>query len=107
GNFFGSEERPTYVFEEVGHYAVMQVVINEYGCSDTMHHLVEVIGDFTVYVPNAFTPDGNGFNNSFKPVMQNVKPDDYQFLIFNRWGELIYETNDLNAEWDGSYNGNL
>lgn len=107
GNFFGSEERPTYVFEEVGNYAVMQVVINEYGCSDTMHHLVEVIGDFTVYVPNAFTPDGNGFNNSFKPVMQNVKPDDYQFLIFNRWGELIYETNDLNAEWDGSYNGNL
>lgn len=100
-----TEERTTWIFNEQGNFAVMQVVTNEYGCSDTSHQVIEVIGDYSVYVPNAFTPDGNGFNNEFKPVFQNVKPDNYQFLIFNRWGELIFETNSLDASWDGSYQG--
>ena len=58
--FISTDERTTHVFTEQGNYAVMMVITNEYGCTDTAHLLIEVIGDYTVYVPNAFTPDGNG-----------------------------------------------
>jgi gliding motility-associated-like protein len=105
GNFFSNEERPTHVFEETGEYEVMEVVIDYNGCTDTVVHTVVVIGDFLIYVPNAFTPDGNQYNNEFKPVMTNVLPEDYEFLIFNRWGEVIYQTNNLDDSWDGSYRG--
>ncbi len=107
GNFFSNEERPTWVFEETGEYEVMEIIIDYNGCTDTVIHTVVVIGDFLIYVPNAFTPDGNSFNNDFKPIMTNVMPDGYEFLIFNRWGEMIYETKNIQDSWDGSYAGNL
>ena len=105
GEYISDEERPSHIFEETGEYWVQQIIFNEYGCSDTMDHWVEVIGTFTVYVPNAFTPDGNNLNNTFKPVMIDVVPDNYEFLIFNRWGEIIYKTNDLEGDWDGTFQG--
>lgn len=105
GSLISTEERPTHVFNETGEYTVTQIIINEYGCSDTMIHTVEVIGSYTVFVPNAFTPDGNDRNNNFKPIMSDIVPDNYEFLIFNRWGEVIYRTNDLEGEWDGNFQG--
>jgi gliding motility-associated-like protein len=106
GEYISSEERPMHLFEEARMYEVKQVVIDYNGCSDTAIHWVEVIGDFTVYVPNAFTPDGNGRNNYFKPVLSNILEDGYEFLVFNRWGEVVFQTNDLNTPWDGTYAGN-
>jgi gliding motility-associated-like protein len=105
GQLIGDEERPSYVFEETGEYEVTEVIIDENGCSDTITHSVEVIGIYTVYVPNAFTPDGNGVNNTFRPIMTDVVPDNYEFLIFNRWGEVIFRAENLDAEWDGSFLG--
>jgi len=107
GDLIYTEERPSHIFEESGEYDVMQVVINSFGCSDTNWHTIEVIGTYTVYVPNAFTPDGNGLNNSFKPVMQNIVPDNYEFLIFDRWGEVIFSTDDIEGEWDGRFKGDI
>jgi len=105
--FVSDEERNFYTFNEQGFFNVTEIITNEFGCTDTAHVVVEVIGYFTVYVPNAFTPDGNDHNNSFKPVMTNVKPDNYQFLIFNRWGEIIFQATNLDASWDGDYMGAL
>jgi gliding motility-associated-like protein len=105
GQLFATEERPSHVFDETGWYEVMQVITNQYGCVDSMIHQVEVIGSYTVFVPNAFTPDGNGHNNSFKPIMRDVTAENYQFLIFDRWGEIIYRTDDLEGEWDGNFQG--
>ena len=104
-NLIAIEERPFYVFEEIGEYSITQIVTNEFGCKDTSIRSLEVIGNYTVYVPNTFTPDGDGFNNSFKPKMSNVKEENYQFLIFDRWGELIYQTEEMNDEWDGNFQG--
>jgi gliding motility-associated-like protein len=57
-----------------------------------------------VYVPNAFTPDGDGFNNTFFPVISGAYSDQgYEFLIFNRWGELIFESTTVGEGWDGTY----
>lgn len=105
GSAISNEERPSWTFDELGEYTVMQIIEDHNGCRDTMVHVIEVIGDFTVYVPNVFTPDGNGLNNSFRPIMMDVLEEGYEFLIFNRWGEVIYQTNNLYDSWDGTYNG--
>ena len=105
-DFISTDERPSYVFDE-GEYEVTQIVFDENGCSDTTTHTIEVIGTYTVYVPNAFTPDGNGANNEFKPICTNVDPDQYRFMIFNRWGEVIYETDVIDNAWDGRFQGEI
>lgn len=103
GNFISNDERPSYVFEQQGEYEVTQIVTDENGCMDTTIHIVEVIGSYNVFVPNAFTPDGNGVNNTFKPIVNNVDPNQYRFMIFNRWGEKIFETEVIDNAWDGTY----
>jgi gliding motility-associated-like protein len=56
------------------------------------------------YVPNTFTPDGDEFNNVFIPYISgNIIPETYSMSIYNRWGELIFQTKDINIGWDGSY----
>jgi gliding motility-associated-like protein len=57
----------------------------------------------TIYIPNAFSPDGQ--NKIFKPYMTFVNPDNYQFMIFNKWGERIFETREPETGWDGTVNG--
>jgi gliding motility-associated-like protein len=60
------------------------------------------------YVPNSFTPDGNEFNNTFKwTFTSGFDPTNFHVTIFNRWGELIYESYDSNDYWDGTYNNNM
>ena len=58
----------------------------------------------TIYIPNAFSPDGQ--NKVFKPNMTFLNPDNYQFMIFNKWGERIFETREPESGWDGTVNGN-
>ncbi|UKN00638.1 gliding motility-associated C-terminal domain-containing protein [Paracrocinitomix mangrovi] len=105
GQFISNDERPTHVFDAAGFYNVMQIVEDENGCIDTMKHEVEVIGNYLIYVPNAFTPDGDGANNTFKPVVSNIETDNYVFQIFNRWGEKIFETTVIEDAWDGTLEG--
>jgi gliding motility-associated-like protein len=81
---------------------------NSNGCIDTVYVSVSVKGDNFLYVPNTFTPDGDEFNNVFIPcISDSFDPQSYTLLIFNRWGELIFKTKDLNEGWNGTYNGKL
>jgi gliding motility-associated-like protein len=67
---------------------------------------VEMTADIgaVYYIPNTFTPDGDKYNQSFKPVLSTgVSSEGYEMLIFNRWGELIFESYDASQGWDGSY----
>jgi gliding motility-associated-like protein len=60
------------------------------------------------YIPNSFTPDGDKFNQVFAPVFTSgFDPYDYKMTIYNRWGELIFESNDTQVGWDGTYGGKL
>ncbi|MFA7379875.1 MAG: gliding motility-associated C-terminal domain-containing protein [Bacteroidia bacterium] len=59
--------------------------------------------DPSIFVPNAFTPNGNGLNEVFMPVMTDV--DEFQLLIYNRWGELVFESTSIDKGWDGTFNG--
>ncbi len=94
----------THTFPKVpGTYLVSEIYINKFGCPDTFFLSVEVYSYFEYWIPNAFTPNGDGLNDVFKPVIEGVT--NYNFMIFNRWGELIFSTNDIYSGWDGTYKG--
>ncbi|TND08200.1 MAG: PDK repeat-containing protein [Bacteroidetes bacterium] len=93
----------THTFPAYGHYTVTQYVVNEYGCPDTAQLIVEVRPEFLFWIANAFTPNGDGLNDIFMPSIMGV--ENYKFLIFDRWGELIFESSNINKGWDGRYKG--
>ena len=93
-----------YPYEE-GDYLVELLVESQYGCLDSTTQLIQVKGDVIYYVPNAFTPDGDEHNNMFAPVFTSgYIPGSYQFDVYNRWGELIFSSQNPELGWDGYYN---
>lgn len=98
-------ETAMHDYSESGTYAVCEIVMNEEGCYDTACQTVTVTPEFRFFIPNAFTPNGDGLNDLFKPVLLGVNA--YNFLIFNRFGEELYHTSDPQAGWDGYYQGAL
>jgi gliding motility-associated-like protein len=93
----------TYTYPDPGVYYPYQIVENQYGCRAKSQKKIIVTPVIPILVPNAFTPDGDLYNNTFKPVL--YKPQQYQMYIWNRWGELVYSSNDAYGEWDGTYKG--
>lgn len=81
------------------------VVMNQFGCSDTTCDSFIIDNEFFLYVPNAILLDGYSENNVFMPTLNYFHPDWYELFIFNRWGEQIFHTDDVNQGWDGTYNG--
>ena len=99
-------ENPTWTFDhtdEPSFYEICLDVVNEWGCPSSTCQIVEVEGVFTLYVPNAFTPDGDGVNDFFFPRGHGFDNSEYTMLIFNRWGDLIFESYDLEDGWDGTH----
>lgn len=96
-------QNPTWTFDEIGSYPVTLVVTSTGGCSDTITYTI-MIGDvFLIYVPNAVTVDGDGINDVFYPVLNGIDETSYQLFIFNRWGELIFESYSPQIGWDATY----
>lgn len=101
---YKSENKNTsYLFNELGEYPVAMVVQNKWGCADTMIKAINVESDFNAYVPNAFTPNEDNLNDVFLPIVRGVKL--YELQIFDRWGKLIFSSQDLQYGWDGYFNG--
>ena len=113
-----TEVEPTHIFSEDGVYDIMLVANNTFDCPDTMiiSNAIEVISGGTINFPNAFTPNQDGSrggaynpsavdNDIFFPVYSEV--DNYLLQIFNRWGELIFESQDVKIGWDGYIDGKL
>jgi gliding motility-associated-like protein len=74
-----------------------------HGCTDSAESIFIIEDVTTVYVPSAFTPNNDGINDMFGPVMTGIIVDDFHFTVFNRWGEMIFETDNPSEHWDGSY----
>ncbi len=97
---------PSHSYEMWGDYTVTQTITNNYGCSNSTDLIITILPEFRFWVPNAFTPGNkDNLNDVFKPIVFGV--ENYSFLIFDRWGELIYKTNDTEAGWNGYYKQNL
>ena len=91
-----------------GQYVVTLVASNENLCFHTSQVVISIIDKVILYVPNTFTPDGNNLNEVFIPVLSSyIDPTYYELSIFNRWGELVFETNDREVGWDGTVNGTV
>ncbi|PCI96693.1 MAG: hypothetical protein COB15_09310, partial [Flavobacteriales bacterium] len=96
----------TYTFpEDTGHYLITLTIIDANGCTNTITHTAIVTGEFGIFVPNSFTPDGDGLNDNFFPSGFGIGNEEFSFFIFDRWGELIYETHTKFAPWDGKFKG--
>ena len=100
------EENPLFVFGEKpgGGYNVVLVVTGDGGCTDYTETYITYNEDPTFYVPSTFTPNGDAYNNSFKPVFTaGYDYYDYHMTLFNRWGEVVFESFNSDYGWSGSY----
>ena len=102
---FSNDHSPTSTYNPSGWYEITLIAYNEIGCSDTVTKPLYVKPEFYVYAPNAFTPDDGRFNNEYSVSV--IGAIQFEFQIFNRWGEMIYATSDQYFSWDGTYNGHL
>jgi len=88
-------------------YEVCLTAISENGCRDTLCEEIYIRGEFLVFIPKAFTPNSDGVNDGFRPIVSGHDPKSYEFTIFNRWGELLFSSTKNDEEWDGIVNGRV
>ncbi len=84
-------------------YPVTLIVNNEHQCFDTLIGQVEVINDVIIYAPNVFTPDNDEFNQTWRVYISGIDIYDYHLILFNRWGEIVWESYNPEASWKGKY----
>ncbi len=97
-------EQPTFTFpdHDAGVYPVQLCVENQAGCVACTSHDLVVNKTLSLYVPNSFTPNGDGINDIFKAYLSTDNYSNFRMRIFNRYGEMIFESLDPNTGWDGS-----
>lgn len=97
-------ENPSHSFPEIGTYPVTLYASGVGDCIDSATNYVVINDISTIYVPNAFTPNGDGNNDIFNIGSHGVSPDDFEMLIFDRWGNRVLKTDDLYEGWNGAMN---
>lgn len=95
------ESDPIHEYADTGVYSITQIVTTEFGCKDTAEATVQVDPEFRFYIPSAFTPDDDGINETFYGTGIGIL--EYQMRIYDRWGELIFESNEADYHWNGTY----
>ena len=95
------EDTAIFTFTQTGVYPLTYSVVTAEGCSDFRRDSIYVFDDLAVYVPTAFTPNEDGVNEVFIPVTTGFDPIQYNFTLFNRWGQMIFESNKPGEGWDG------
>lgn len=93
----------TNTFTDPGVYYVSLVAINYLGCKDTIVKPIGIEEEWYVYIPNTFTPDGDRHNNTFKA--KTIGINELSIAIYNRWGQTVFTSNDIDFSWDGTYDG--
>jgi len=94
----------THTYDSAGTYTVLLLTTNLDGCVDTAIRYVHILEEYMVFAPNGFTPNSDGINDMFMPIGIGIDPDNFKLMIYNRWGDKIYETKDMNQPWDGKAN---
>lgn len=106
GDGDGSDlQNPYHLYSDTGLFTVILEVENNFGCHDSVSSKIEIYPDYTMYIPNSFTPNNDGVNDIFKPLGDGFFHKTYSFKIFDRWGEEIFHTANYDIGWDGSYKG--
>jgi gliding motility-associated-like protein len=104
-----SNPNPFWTFPDIETttpYTVCLTAGNEYGCLDTLCQDIYVENVLQVFIPNTFTPDGDGLNDVFLPVVNGELDGSYRFWVYNRWGDTVFYTEEVGKAWTGGYDGN-
>jgi len=105
---YSAEANPYHTFSGPGDYIVWQTVYTDYGCTDKSYTVIHVELNIAFYIPNAFSPlREDGINDVFKPsgIGIDLGQDTFSMQIFDRWGEMIFESGNVETGWDGKING--
>ena len=98
-------QSPCHTYQDTGTYCARLDVVNGNGCTDSITWCVRVDPDFVIFVPNAFTPNGDGHNEIFMPQGMGIDENNFEMWIFDRWGNNIFYTQKWGKGWDGTVNG--
>ena len=90
-----------------GNYTVLLEAISNFGCRDTIEKAIKIEPEILIFAPNSFTPDDDEFNPNWRIYMKGIDEQSFDLKIYNRWGELVFQSRDINQPWDGTYNGSL
>ena len=93
---------PNHIYSDTGSYTITLITSTLHGCADTAYQTITIEPDFIFYIPNAFTPNGDNINDTFTGKGIYIK--EYQMMIYDRWGNLIFFTDDIHKPWDGTAN---
>jgi len=95
------QRNPSFTFPDTGRYEVKQIVTHPNGCMDTLIQLVDVIPEVRYHLPNAFTPNDDSVNDLYKGAGFLTGATDFNMSIWNRWGELVFQTSNPEDAWNG------
>lgn len=98
------KQHPVYAFPDTGMYQISLIVTHESGCQDTMIQQLDVTPQIRFFMPNAFTPNNDSKNDVFGGVGIFEGLENFSWTIWNRWGELVYESDDPDIPWNGRKN---
>ncbi len=107
GYYFSStQENPVVQFpEDTSSYTICLTSMNTSGCLDSICKELTVLNVLSLFIPNTFSPNNDGINDFFGPVFSGIVPESYELIIFDRWGQIVFETDDIHTLWDGNQFG--
>jgi gliding motility-associated-like protein len=102
------KQNPVHLYNNVDNYPVKLIVTNSFGCTDSIIKLLPIEDDYVIYIPNSFTPiNQDGKNDVFNVQGMGFTNDGFEMAIFDRWGTLVFKSNDVNKGWDGTIKGTI
>ncbi|MDR2835475.1 MAG: gliding motility-associated C-terminal domain-containing protein [Bacteroidales bacterium] len=96
-----TERNPIHTYSEIGDYEVILKITTMYGCYDTANMKIQVAYSSIFYAPTAFTPNDDGNNDKFRVFLTNYETTSFEIKVFDRLGEIIYKSNDIEEGWNG------
>jgi len=103
--YYSNEKNPIHTFNSPEVYNVSLNAINQFGCSSLAYQTIQINPEYTFFIPDAFSPDGDGLNDTFQPKGDRISS--FNMKVFDRWGGILFESSDINYGWDGTNNEGL
>jgi len=96
-----AQTNPVHEYAIAGSYAVQLIVSSDHGCKDTIIKIINIDEEISIYVPNAFSPNGDGVNEVFSAKGEGIK--EFHLYVYDRWGNKVFYTENMNSGWNGTY----
>ncbi len=95
------EEGPSHLYTESGDLYATLYVVDDFGCVDSVSHPIKIIDDLNIFIPNTFSPNGDGKNDVFRPYGKGYSLSGYEMNIYDRWGQIVFNSSVFEKGWDG------